>query len=895
MHHNLFNSLQQFDGPDGARRYYSLPALEKAGLGKISRLPFSLRIILESLLRNCDGKRVTEQHVRNLAAWQPNAKRETEIPFVVSRILLQDMSGFPSLNDLAMLRATAERLGADPASIEPLVPVDVVVDHSVEVDFHNAPDALRRNMELEFKRNVERFQLLKWSMQAFDNIRVIPPGNGICHQVNLEYLARGLCEKDGVCFPDTLVGTDSHTTMINGIGIVGWGCGGIEAESGMLGQPIYILTPDVVGVHLTGQLNVGVTATDLVLSMTERLRKFNVVGKFVEYFGEGAASLSVTDRATLSNMSPDYGATIGFFALDDKTIDYLRITGRNAKLVSAVEAYHRAQGLFGIPRQGDCDYSQVFEFDLASVKPSVAGPKRPQDRIDLGNLKTRFEELLVKPAADGGYGKSRDDISKRHPAAPSGSMGHGDIVIASITSCTNTSNPALMLGAGLLAKKAVERGLKVNPSIKTSLAPGSKVVTAYLRDAGLLPYLEQLGFHVVAYGCTTCAGASGPLDAEIEKAVVANDLITCSVLSGNRNFEARIHQSVKANFLMSPALVVAFALVGSVATDLSQDCIGTGSDGKPVYLKDIWPSEDEIAATLRFAQNPDHYRTEYGNLSGSADLWRQIPESKGAVYQWEPDSTYIKEPPFLEGFGLQPPHLHDITGARALGLYGDSITTDHISSVAPITANSPAGQWLNDHGTLPAQFGNYGVRRCNHEVMVRGTFANVRIKNMMAGREGGFTTHHPSGDKSTMFDAAMRYRDSGVPLIVFAGLDYGTGSARDWAAKGTKLLGIRAVVARSFERIHRSNLIGMGVVPCQFKGDASWQSLGIDGSETFDLLGLSDQLQPMQDVTLAIHRKDGTTERVPLLLRVDTSIEADYLRHGGILPYVLREVIPAAA
>ncbi|MCX7315148.1 MAG: aconitate hydratase AcnA [Alphaproteobacteria bacterium] len=893
--HNLFNSLQTFDYAGQQRRYYSLPALEQAGLGRVSRLPYSLRVMLESLLRNCDGKRVTEQHVRSLAGWQPNDKREAEIPFVVARILLQDMSGFPALNDLAMLRATAERLGADPALIEPLVPVDVVVDHSVEVDVHGAPDALRRNMELEFKRNVERFQLLKWSMQAFANIRVVPPGNGICHQVNLEYLARGLCEKDGVCFPDTLVGTDSHTTMINGIGVVGWGCGGIEAESGMLGQPIYILTPDVVGVHLTGRLNVGVTATDLVLSITQWLRKVNVVGKFVEYFGEGATALSVTDRATVSNMSPDYGATLGFFAVDDKTIDYLRVTGRDPALVTAVESYHRAQGLFGIPRKGDCDYSQVVEFDVSSVVPSVAGPKRPQDRIDLGGLGSRFQELLVKPVPESGYGKSRDKLGMRAAVGPGGTVGHGDILIASITSCTNTSNPNLMLGAGLLAKNAVERGLRINPRIKTSLAPGSKVVTAYLRDAGLLPYLETLGYNIVAYGCTTCAGASGPLDAELERVVAANDLITASVLSGNRNFEARIHQSVKANFLMSPALVVAFSLAGNVNIDITADPIGTGSNGKPVYLKDIWPSDQDVASALKWANNPDHFRKEYGDMSGNADLWRQIPDSSGAVYRWELASTYIKEPPFLDGFGLSPPNLHDIVGARALGIYGDSLTTDHISSVAPITLASPAGLWLKENGAAPAQFGNYGVRRCNHEVMVRGTFANVRIKNQMAqGAEGGFTTHQPSGEMTTMFDAAERYRKLGVPLIVFGGTDYGTGSARDWAAKGTRLLGIKAVVTRSFERIHRSNLIGMGVLPCQWKADMSWQSLRIDGSETFDLLGLDD-IKPMQDVTLAIHRKDGSVERVSLLLRVDTSIEADYLRHGGILPYVLREIMPTAA
>ncbi len=893
----LFNCLQEYKFAGKTGKYYSLPALEEAGLGKISRLPVSLRIVLESVLRNCDGKRVTEQHVRNLAAWQPNAERNTEIPFVVARILLQDTSGIPALHDFAMLRAAAQRMGADPARIEPQVPVDMVVDHSVEVDVHNAPDAVQRNMEIEFRRNAERYQFLKWSMQAFSGVRVVPPGNGICHQVNLEYLARCVCEKDGIYYPDTLVGTDSHTPMINSIGVVGWGVGGIEAETAMLGQPIYFLTPDVVGVHMSGRLRPGVTATDLVLSVTELLRKANVVGKFVEYFGEGAASLSATDRAVVSNMSPDYGATIGFFAIDGKTIDFLRVTGRDAARIEMIESYYRAQGLFGIPRKGDCDYTQVIEFDLAGVKPSVAGPKRPQDRIDLGAIKSRFQELFVKSAAEGGYGKPREELDRRHITGSADlDVGHGDVLIAAITSCTNTSNPNLLLGAGLLARKAVEKGLKVSPRVKTSLAPGSRVSADYLRDAGLLPYLEKLGFYVVAYGCTSCGGASGPLDARIEEAVTANDLIACAVLSGNRNFEARVHQSLKANFLMSPPLVVAFALAGSVNIDMTRDAIGTGSDGGPVYLKDIWPSDQEIAAALRYANNADNFRREYGDLSGSANLWQQVPEGKGAVFQWQPGSTYFKEPPFLDGFGLKPPRLDGITAARALGLYGDSITTDHISSVAPIRRNSPAGQWLQSQGANPAEFGNFGVRRCNHEVMVRGTFTNVRIRNLMApGTEGGVTIHQPSGEKMSVFDASSRYQKDGVPLVVFGGENYGTGSSRDWAAKGTMLLGIKAVIARSFERIHRSNLIGMGVLPCQFKGDTTWQSLGIDGSEVFDLLGIADDVKPMQEVMLVIHRKDGSSQRVPLLLRVDTTIEADYLRHGGILPYVLREILAAAA
>ena len=896
MSHNLFDSLKEFTfGPSGRGKYYALPALEAAGLGKVSRMPYSLRVVLESVLRNCDGKRVTEAHVRDLAAWQPNAPRTTEIPFVLARILLQDMAGFPALNDFAAMRATAQRLGSDPKRIEPLVPVDLVVDHSVEVDVHGAPDAVQRNMEIEFERNGERYAFLKWGKQAFSGVRIVPPGNGIVHQVNLEYLARGVCEKDGVFYPDTLVGTDSHTTMVNGIGVVGWGVGGIEAEAGMLGQPIYFLTPDVVGVHMTGKLREGVTATDLVLTVTEMLRKARVVAKFVEYFGEGASSLSATDRAVVANMSPDYGATIGYFGIDEKTIEYFRMTGRDPALVDAIEGYYRAQGMFGIPRKGAIDYTQVLELDLASVVPSVSGPKRPQDRIDLPKIKSRFTELLSAPLAQGGYGKKADELTKRFAAAhATHDVGHGDVLIAAITSCTNTSNPNALLAAGLLARKAVEKGLRPNARVKTSLAPGSKVVTAYLRDAGLLPYLEQLGFHVVAYGCTTCMGNAGPLDAAIEEAVVKNDVVGCAVLSGNRNFEARVHQSLKANFLMSPPLVVAFALAGTVRIDMTAEPIGTGTDGKPVFLRDIWPSDAEIAGVLRFATNAQNYRREYGDLSGAKQLWEAIPESKGAVFQWQPKSTYILEPPFFEGFGMQPGKLTDIRGARALGIYGDSLTTDHISPVAPIRLNTPAGQWLTEHHAR--EMNTFGARRCNHEVMMRGTFANVRIKNLMApGTEGGVTLHQPSGEKLPVHEAAARYREEGVPLVVFAGEEYGTGSSRDWAAKGPQMLGIRAVVARGYERIHRSNLIGMGILPCQFKGNDSVGALKIDGSETYDLTGIAGDLQPMQDVTLVIQRKDGSTQRVTLTLRVDTAIEAEYLKHGGILHYVLREIVAQAA
>ena len=896
MPHNLFGSLKDFPLPSGRKgRYYSLAALQAAGLGNISRMPQSLRIVLESVLRNCDGKRVTEEHVRELAGWAPTAKRTAEIPFVLARILLQDMAGFPSLNDFAAMRNAAKRLGGDPTRIEPLVPVDLVVDHSVEVDVSGQPDAMQRNMELEFQRNGERYAFLKWGKQAFGGIRIVPPGNGIVHQVNLEYLARGVWEKDGIYYPDTLVGTDSHTTMVNGIGVVGWGVGGIEAEAGMLGQPMYFLTPDVVGVHMTGRLSEGVTATDLVLTVTELLRKNKVVGQFVEYFGDGAASLTAPARAVVANMSPDYGATIGFFGVDEKTIDYFRVSGRPAEQVEAIETYFKAQGLFGIPRKGEIDYSRVIELDLSKVVPSVSGPKFPQDRIDLPKIKSRFETLFSTPVAEKGYGKPAAELVNRYGTQRAGvDVGHGDVLIAAITSCTNTSNPNALLAAGLLAKKAVEKGLKVHPRVKTSLAPGSKVVTSYLRDAGLLPYLEQLGYHVVAYGCTTCMGNAGPLDEAVEDTVVKNDVVACAVLSGNRNFEARVHQSLKANFLMSPPLVVAFALAGTVRIDTDKDPIGTGKDGKPVYLKDIWPSDSEIAAVLRFANDAEKFRREYGDLAGARELWDAIPESKGATFGYDPQSTYILEPPFFQGVGLEPGKLTDVKGARTLGIYGDSLTTDHISPVAPIKATSPAGQWLTAHKAR--EMNTFGARRCNHEVMVRGAFANVRIKNLMvSGVEGGVTVHQPSGEQMGIHQAAERYRREGVPLAVFAGEEYGTGSSRDWAAKGPQLLGVKFVVARGFERIHRTNLVMMGVLPCQFKGSDSVASLGIDGSETFDLSGVEGELRPGQDVTLTIRRKDGSMKKVSLTLRADTPIEIEYLRHGGILPYVLREILEETA
>jgi len=893
MAHDPFKALREFKLKSGKTgKYYSLAALEEAGLGKTSRLPVSLRVVLESVLRNCDGKRITEDAVRSLASWKPNEPRTAEVPFVLARIMLQDMAGFPALNDFAAMRAEAQRQKFDPTRIEPLVPVDLVVDHSVVVDVHNSVDALRKNMEIEFERNGERYTFLKWAKAAFSGIRVVPPGNGICHQVNLEYLSRGVWEKDGVYYPDSAVGTDSHTTMVNAIGVLAWGVGGIEAEAGMLGQPYYFLMPDVVGVHMSGKLRDGVTATDLVLTVTELLRKTKVVNKFVEYFGEGATSLSPTDRATVANMAPDYGATCGFFAIDDKTLEYYRMSGREEH-VDAIESYLKVQGMYGIPKKGEIDYSQVVELDLSTVRPSVSGPKQPEDRINLEGIKSRFTELFSKPVAEGGYGKNVGDLDQRLPVKAGMDVGHGDVLIAAITSCTNTSNPWVLLAAGLLAKKAVERGMQPHPRVKTSMAPGSKVVTAYLRDAGLLPYLEQLGFHVVAYGCTTCMGLAGPLDKELEDNVVKNDLITAAVLSGNRNFEARVHQSLKANFLMSPPLVVAFALAGTVLRDMSTDAIGNDKNGKPVYLKDLWPTPAEVEAVMKYATNPANFKREYGDLDGAKDLWDAIPEAKGALFDWDAKSTYLLEPPLFEGFKKELPIITDVKTGRVLGIFGNKLTTDHISPVAPIRKGTLAGDWLVAAGSK--DLSSFGSRRTNHEVMVRGAFANPRIKNLMIpGSEGGVTLHQPDGEKTTIYEAAMRYQKEGVPLFVFGGEEYGTGSSRDWAAKGTQMLGIKVVVARGYERIHRSNLVGMGVLPCQFKGDDSVQSLKIDGTETFDLIGVAGgNVKPLQDVTLIIHRKDGATQNVTVTLRVDSPIEVEYLKNGGILPYVLRELMAA--
>ncbi len=928
--------------PGKKARLVSLRRLEEKGFGPISRLPVSLRIVLESLARNADGRRVTEDDVRALARWQPRAERAREIPFVLARVLLQDFTGVPLLVDLAAMRAAVARMGKDPLAVEPLVPVDLVIDHSIQVDAFATPGALQFNMDREFERNQPRYEFLKWGTDAFRSLRIVPPGVGICHQVNLEHLACGALEKDGVWFPDTLVGTDSHTTMIGGLGILGWGVGGIEAEAAMLGQPYYFLTPDVVGVHLSGALREGVTATDLVLRITELLRGAKVVGKLVEFFGEGAASLPVPERATIANMSPEYGATVGFFPFDEQSVAYLRQTGRSEALVRAVEAYHREQGLFGVPLKGQVDYSEVIELDLGSVAASVAGPKRPQDRIALGELKRTFRELLARPDATG-YGKPAAELGRRWtvtlaagPVNPGGGLqgeettpdgrrntstltetemmndrptpdpirhvpqpgadgtveiGHGEVLIAAITSCTNTSNPSVMLAAGLLARKAVARGLRVKPSVKTSLAPGSRVVTEYLRRTGLEKDLDALGFQTVGYGCTTCIGNSGPLDERIERVVIDDDVIGASVLSGNRNFEARVHQSVKANFLMSPPLVVAFAIAGRVDVDLEKEPLGTGSDGRPVFLREVWPSAKEVQAVRAAAEDPEVYRRNYAGVSKDP-RWAALPLRGGKLYQWNPGSTYIQEPPYFRGFEMEHGEPAEIRGARALAMFGDSVTTDHISPAGSIKPSSPAGQYLQQLGVEVAEFNSYGARRGNDEVMVRGTFANVRIKNLMVpGTEGGVTIHQPSGRRMSIHEASLEYAKTGTPLAVVAGHEYGTGSSRDWAAKGTALLGVRFVVARSFERIHRSNLVGMGVLPCQFPEGVSAQTLKLDGAETFDLLGIDTSLAPRQKARVAIRRAGGKVDGVEVTVRIDTPIEVEYYRHGGILPYVLRQIV----
>jgi len=907
MSHNLFNSLQSFDLGNGKQgKFYSLPALEAAGVGPISRLPVSVRLVLESVLRNYDDKKVSEANVKELANWKPNETRTAEIPFVVARIVLQDFTGVPLLVDLAAMRSAVEKLGKNPKIIEPLVPVDLVVDHSVQVDAAGGADSFAKNLEIEFQRNRERYQFLKWGMQAFDTFKVVPPGIGIVHQVNLEYLAKGVLSADGVYYPDTLVGTDSHTTMINGLGIVGWGVGGIEAEAGMLVQPVYFLTPDVVGVHLTGAIREGVTATDVALTVTQLLRKAKVVGKFVEFFGPGAAALPLVDRATIANMAPEYGATMGFFPIDEECTNYLRATGRSEAHCLMYENYYKAQNLWGIPQAGQIDYSQVIELDLNTVKPSVAGPKRPQDRIELPNLQREFFSAFQRPVTENGFGKTRKDFSKsvkvELTSKKKATVGTGSVLIAAITSCTNTSNPSVMIAAGLLAKKAVERGLKVNPAVKASLAPGSRVVTDYLKKTGLTPFLNKLRFNLVGYGCTTCIGNSGPLDANLEEAVVKNDLITASVLSGNRNFEARVHQNIKANFLMSPPLVVAFALAGRVDLDLSCEPLGKDKDGEPVYLADLWPTLQEVRDAMQSSLKPEIFQKLYKNFASQNPKWNEIPSTVGNVYEWDRQSTYIQEPPFFTNFGMEPGSIRPITGARALGIFGDSVTTDHISPAGAIKKSSPAGKFLGENGVEFVDFNSYGSRRGNDRIMTRGTFANVRIKNLMlGGEEGGNTLYFgapasstASPEKMSIYDASIKYQAAGVPLIILAGQEYGTGSSRDWAAKGTNLLGVKVVVAQSFERIHRSNLVGMGVLPLQFKEGTTAQTLKLDGSETYDIVGLDANLRPQQDLTLKITRKDGTVENIVVACRIDTPIEIDYYQHGGILPYVLRQLVAKA-
>jgi len=927
----------------GEFSFFSLPALEEAGLGPVHRLPISLRIFLESLARFCGTASVNEKDVEELARWDARHPVRREIPLRVARILLQDFTGVPLLVDLAAMRSALARIGRVPSSVEPEIPVDLVIDHSVQVDFFGRPDALARNLEWEFVRNHDRYAFLKWGEGAFRKLRIVPPGIGICHQVNLEYLAKLVFVQEGkagkLLYPDTVLGTDSHTTMINGLGVVGWGVGGIEAEAAMLGEPYYLLTPDVVGVYLTGSLTPGVTATDLVLQITEKLRQVGVVNKIVEFFGPGASSLAVPDRATLGNMAPEYGATMGYFPFDRESLAYLRRTGRPRELLELVERYYVSQGIFEIPQEvGEIDYSQVVELPLDGVEPGVAGPRRPQDRLGLRSLKGAFQQLLTLPAEQGGYGKTREELRTRvpvrhepgaggahflepnggealssseselrdlHPTpdpAPdlangvAGEIGHGSIVIAAITSCTNTSNPSVMLAAGLLAKKAVERGLTVPPYVKSSLAPGSRVVSDYLSRTGLQNFLDQLGFEVVGYGCTTCIGNSGPLSASIEETIGAHQLVVAAVLSGNRNFEARIHAAVRANFLMSPPLVVAFALAGRVDWDPESEPLGQDRAGRPVFLREIWPRAEEVEDLLDSAMDPETFVRLYGNFGEMNPQWKEIEAAAGEIYAWDADNSYIQEPPFLEKFSLEAPVRQACVGARALCILGDSVTTDHISPAGAIKTEGPAGQYLKGLGLGREEFNSYGSRRGNDRVMVRGTFANVRLRNrIVPGVEGGVTRHMPEGAMMSIYDAAMKYREEGIPLVVLAGREYGTGSSRDWAAKGSALLGVRAVIAESFERIHRGNLVGMGVLPCTFRGEIRLSDLLLTGDEMFEIPGFEQDLAPGQELTLRIHRPSGAIQEVSILCRIDTPAEADYFQHGGILPYVLRRIVAREA
>lgn len=899
MVHDEFDAIREFSTTEGAYRYFSLARLEELGLTSLANLPYSIRLLLENVLRNCNMENIGIDDVKAVASWKPKDEKRPSIPFLPTRVVMQDFTGVPAIVDLAAMRSAMQRLGGDPRKINPVVRVDLVIDHSVQVDFFASPDALKRNMDLEFQRNRERYTFLRWGQKSFDNLRVVPPATGIIHQVNLEYLAEVVLKKtmgDGIfAIPDTLVGTDSHTTMINGLGVLGWGVGGIEAEAAMLGQPIDMLLPDVIGFKLSGELREGVTATDLVLTIVQKLRQRGVVGKFVEFFGPGLASLSLPDRATIANMAPEYGATMGFFPVDEETIRYLRLTGRSEEIISRVEKYTKLQGLFREYSSPEPMYTDVLELDLSDVEASIAGPKRPQDRIALKDVKKAFKDSLVAPVIERGFQLSEDKLNVAVTVGTNGTkdiMHHGSVVIAAITSCTNTSNPSVMVGAGLLAKKAVERGLKVKPFVKTSLAPGSKVVTKYLEASGLIEPLSKLGFNVVGYGCTTCIGNSGPLPSEVVRAISEGDLVAAAVLSGNRNFEGRVHSNVKANYLASPPLVVAYALAGRVDIDLLNEPLGEDSQGKPVYLHEIWPSAAEITQVIEETIKSDIFREEYSNVFDGNEIWNQIEVSGGDIYEWDIDSTYIQEPPFFLGITPDVPSIEPIRGARVLALLGDSITTDHISPAGTIPAESPAGKYLIEKGVKVRDFNSYGSRRGNDRVMTRGTFANIRLKNrLVPGKEGGYTIHLPDGEELPIFDAAMRYKQEGIPLIVIAGKEYGTGSSRDWAAKGTLLLGVKAVLAESFERIHRSNLVGMGVLPLQFMPGENADALGLTGRETFTINGLSDELKAGQLVEVTASSADGESITFHAKVRLDTVQEVAYYRNGGILHYALRRLL----
>ena len=898
-----FHARREFKTASSTAAFYSLPALEQAGLGGIARLPVSIRILLESVLRNLDGRLVTEEDVKALTGWQPAESAGREIPFRPARVILQDFTGVPAVVDLASMRSAMKRLGGDPARINPLVPVDLVIDHSVQVDAFGTPQALALNAEIEFKRNRERYEFLRWGQRAFKNFRVVPPATGIVHQVNLEYLAKVVVRReidgDWQVFPDTLVGTDSHTTMINGLGVLGWGVGGIEAEAAMLGQPYYMLIPQVVGFKMHGRLKEGVNATDLVLTVTEMLRKKGVVEKFVEFYGTGLSQMSLPDRATIGNMAPEYGATMGFFPIDEETLRYLRATGRTDEEVDRVERYTREQGLFRTDQTPDPVFTDSLELDLGTVETTLAGPKRPQDRVPLSRLKDSFRKSLTAPTKERGFGLAEGDLAQTAVVQSNGtrhSLGHGAVVIAAITSCTNTSNPSVMLGAGLLAQKALQRGLKIPSYVKTSLAPGSKVVTEYLQEAGVMPALEELGFGLVGYGCTTCIGNSGPLPEPVAKAVTGSAVVTAAVLSGNRNFEGRVHPLVRANYLASPPLVVALGLAGTVDIDLNREPLGQDRQGKPVYLREIWPTQAEVSAAMSRAVKPEMFRRSYANVWDGNPTWNAIPVSGGDLYDFKPESTYIQEPPFFAGLTLQPPKIAAIRGARVLAVLGDSVTTDHISPAGDIALDSPAGKYLVQHGIEKRDFNSYGARRGNDRVMLRGTFANIRLKNLLVpGTEGGITIHLPEGDHMPIYDAAMRYESEGVPLVIIAGKEYGAGSSRDWAAKGTLLLGVRAVIAETYERIHRSNLVGMGVLPFEFKPGESASSLSLTGREVFDIAGLGEDLRPRQELTVTARAADGSKREFKVTARLDSVVEVDYYRNGGILQAVLRSLAGAAA